>query len=103
VRVDAHWTREDEVEAKPLRAADDDALARPIELARRFLDNVETVVHGKRDRIELVLAALMFTRYAKSGRRFSDVSDNAFYWDFVVGSWVLLYLLICWFPRVWPS
>jgi len=47
------------VEAKPLRAADEDALARPIELARRFLDNVETVVHGKRDRIELVLAALM--------------------------------------------
>jgi MoxR-like ATPase len=47
------------VEAKPLRAADDDALARPIELARRFLDNVETVVHGKRDRIELVLAALL--------------------------------------------
>jgi MoxR-like ATPase len=47
------------VEAKPLRAADEDALARPIELAQRFLDNVETVVHGKRDRIELVLAALM--------------------------------------------
>jgi MoxR-like ATPase len=47
------------VEAKPLRAADDDALARPIELAQRFLDNVETVVHGKRDRIELVLAALI--------------------------------------------
>ena len=47
------------MEAKPLRAADEDALARPIELARRFLDNVETVVHGKRDRIELVLAALM--------------------------------------------
>ena len=38
----------------PLRAADDDALAGAIELARRFLDNVETVVHGKRDRIELV-------------------------------------------------
>jgi cytochrome c oxidase subunit III len=51
----------------------------------------------------LVLAALMFTRYGKSGRRFSDVSDNAFYWDFVVASWVLLYLLIYWFPRVWPS
>ena len=47
------------MEAKPLRAAEDDALAQPIELAQRFLDNVETVVHGKRDRIELVLAALM--------------------------------------------
>jgi MoxR-like ATPase len=48
-----------DVEAKPLRAADDDALAGPIALAHRFLDNVETVVHGKRDRIELVLAALL--------------------------------------------
>ncbi len=47
------------MEAQPLRAADDDALARPIDLAQRFLDNVETVVHGKRDRIELVLAALL--------------------------------------------
>ena len=47
------------MEAQPLRAADDDALARPFEIAKRFLDNVETVVHGKRDRIELVLAALL--------------------------------------------
>jgi MoxR-like ATPase len=51
--------RGEDVEAKPLRAADDDALSRPIGLAQRFLDNVETVVHGKRDRIELVLAALI--------------------------------------------
>jgi len=48
------------VEAQqPLRAADDDALAGAIALSGRFLDNVETVVHGKRDRIELVLAALI--------------------------------------------
>jgi MoxR-like ATPase len=52
-------TEGEDVEAKPLRAADDDALAGPIALAQRFLDNVETVVHGKRDRIELVLAALL--------------------------------------------
>jgi cytochrome c oxidase subunit 3 len=47
-----------------------------------------------------VLMALMFTRHGKSGRRFSDVSDNAFYWDFVVVSWVLIYALIYWFPRL---
>jgi MoxR-like ATPase len=47
------------VEAEPLRTAEDDALAHPIALAQRFLDNVETVVHGKRDRVELVLAALI--------------------------------------------
>jgi cytochrome c oxidase subunit 3 len=47
----------------------------------------------------LVLTALMFTRHGRSGRRFSDVSDNAFYWDFVVASWVVLYLVIYIFPR----
>ena len=44
---------------QPVRTADDDALAGAIALADRFLDNVETVVHGKRDRIELVLTALL--------------------------------------------
>lgn len=48
----------------------------------------------------LVLTALMFTRHGKSGKRFSDVSDNAFYWDFVVASWVPIYLLIYWVPRL---
>ena len=47
------------MDAQELRERDDDALAAPIELTRRFLDNVETVVHGKRDRIELVLTALI--------------------------------------------
>jgi heme/copper-type cytochrome/quinol oxidase subunit 3 len=46
----------------------------------------------------LVLTALMFTRHAH-GKRFSDVEDNAFYWDFVVLSWLPLYLLIYWVPR----
>jgi MoxR-like ATPase len=36
-----------------------DALEDPGALARRFLENVETVVHGKREQIELVLAALV--------------------------------------------
>jgi heme/copper-type cytochrome/quinol oxidase subunit 3 len=47
----------------------------------------------------LVLAALMFTRHV-SGRRFSDVSDNAFYWYFVVASWVPLYALLYGVPRL---
>lgn len=47
------------MDAQELRERDDDALAAPIALTRRFLDNVETVVHGKRDRIELVLTALV--------------------------------------------
>jgi heme/copper-type cytochrome/quinol oxidase subunit 3 len=46
----------------------------------------------------VVLTALMFTRHAH-GKRFSDVEDNAFYWYFVVGSWLPLYILIYWAPR----
>jgi heme/copper-type cytochrome/quinol oxidase subunit 3 len=44
----------------------------------------------------VVLTVLMFTRHARSGKRFSDVSDNAFYWHFVVASWVPIYLLLYW-------
>jgi cytochrome c oxidase subunit III len=48
----------------------------------------------------LVLTALMFTRHGHMKRRLSDVNDNAVYWDFVVISWLPIYLLIYWFPRV---
>lgn len=48
----------------------------------------------------LVLTALMFTRHAKE-KRFSDVSDNAFYWNFVIAAWIPLYFLVNWFPRLW--
>lgn len=41
----------------------------------------------------IVLAVLMFTRHGH-GRRFSDVTDNVFYWYFVVLAWVPLYLLL---------
>ncbi len=46
----------------------------------------------------IVLTVLMFTRHGH-GRRFSDVTDNAFYWHFVVASWALIYLLLYWVPR----
>jgi len=48
----------------------------------------------------LVLTVLMFTRHSTNGRRFGDVSDNAFYWDFVVLTWLPLYALIYWVPRL---
>jgi heme/copper-type cytochrome/quinol oxidase subunit 3 len=47
----------------------------------------------------VVLAALMFTRHVTE-KRFSDVSDNAFYWYFVVASWIPLYALIYGVPRL---
>ena len=48
----------------------------------------------------IVLTVLMFTRHGKSGRRFADVEDNVFYWDFVVVAWLPLYFLIYWMPRL---
>ena len=48
----------------------------------------------------LVLTALMFTKNGHMERRFSDVNDNAVYWDFVVVSWLPIYFLLYWFPRL---
>ncbi|HTK79847.1 MAG TPA: cytochrome c oxidase subunit 3 [Rhizomicrobium sp.] len=48
----------------------------------------------------IVLAVLMFTRHGNNPRRFGDASDNAFYWDFVVLSWLPIYFVIYWIPRL---
>ena len=48
----------------------------------------------------IVLAVLMFTRHATSPRRFGDVQDNALYWNFVVLTWLPLYICIYWIPRL---
>ena len=47
----------------------------------------------------VVLTVLMFTG-PLSGRRFVDVSENAFYWYFVVGSWLVIYATVYWAPRM---
>jgi heme/copper-type cytochrome/quinol oxidase subunit 3 len=47
----------------------------------------------------LVLAAIMFTRHAENGRRFGDVQDNALYWNFVVFTWLPVYVCIYWVSR----
>ena len=46
----------------------------------------------------VVLTFLMFTGPIE-GRRFSDVSDNAFYWFFVVATWIPIYVVIYLVPR----
>jgi cytochrome c oxidase subunit 3 len=48
----------------------------------------------------LVLMCLMFTRHADNPRRYGDVEDNAMYWNFVVATWVPLYLCLYWVPRL---
>jgi cytochrome c oxidase subunit 3 len=46
-----------------------------------------------------VLAVLMFTGPLE-GKRFVDISENALYWYFVVLSWLPIYAVIYWAPRV---
>lgn len=48
----------------------------------------------------VVLAVLMFTRHSGNPRRFSDVTDNAAYWYFVVLSWLPIYFVLYWLPRI---
>jgi cytochrome c oxidase subunit 3 len=56
-------------------------------------------IHLVTDLIDsVVLTVLMYTG-PLSGRRFVDVSENAFYWYFVVGSWLLIYATVYWAPR----
>jgi cytochrome c oxidase subunit 3 len=48
----------------------------------------------------LVLAALMFTEHGRNPRRFGDVQDNALYWNFVVLTWLPIYVCIYFVPRL---
>ena len=46
-----------------------------------------------------VLLVMLYVRPV-SPRRFLDAAENAFYWDFVVLSWIPIYLVIYWAPRL---
>ncbi len=57
-------------------------------------------VHLATDAVDTaVLAVLMFTGPLE-GKRYADVSDNAFYWYFVVLIWIPLYGVIYLAPRL---
>jgi cytochrome c oxidase subunit III len=47
----------------------------------------------------LVLTALMFTHHGHKPKRMVDVDENAFYWYFVVLTWIPIYLVLYWSPR----
>jgi heme/copper-type cytochrome/quinol oxidase subunit 3 len=56
-------------------------------------------IHLVTDLIDsIVLTVLMYTG-PLSGRRYVDVSENAFYWYFVVVSWLVIYATVYWAPR----
>ena len=48
----------------------------------------------------IVLWALMHTPHGEEPRRLVDVDENALYWRFVWISWIPIYLLIYWVPRL---
>ena len=48
----------------------------------------------------LVLAGLMHGKHGMEGRRFVDCAENSMYWRFVWLSWLPIYLLIYWLPRL---
>jgi cytochrome c oxidase subunit III len=48
----------------------------------------------------LVLAGLMHGRHGQEGRRFVDCAENSMYWRFVWLSWLPIYILIYWLPRL---
>jgi cytochrome c oxidase subunit III len=45
-----------------------------------------------------VLAVLTYT-HEIGPKRFVDLSENALYWDFIILSWIPIYVLVDWFPR----
>jgi heme/copper-type cytochrome/quinol oxidase subunit 3 len=48
----------------------------------------------------LVLTCLMFSRHGNQPRRYGDVSDNAMYWNFVVATWLPMYVCLYLVPRL---
>ena len=48
----------------------------------------------------VVLMALMFSKHADNPRRYGDVSDNVMYWNFVVATWVPIYICLYCVPRL---
>lgn len=48
----------------------------------------------------IVLWRLMRTPHGEAPRRFMDTDENALYWRFVWLSWLPIYLLIYWVPRM---
>ena len=57
--------------------------------------------HLATDTFDSIVLLVLFFTGPLDGRRFVDVSENCFYWYFVVGSWVPIYLVIYWGARPW--
>ena len=55
--------------------------------------------HIVTDLIDTIVLTVLFHTGPLDGKRFVDVSENSFYWYFVVASWIPFYLVIYWGAR----
>lgn len=56
-------------------------------------------VHLLTDTFDTAVLGVLISTDPPEGRRRSDVSENAFYWYFVVASWLPIYAVLYWVPR----
>ncbi|RZJ05103.1 MAG: cytochrome C oxidase subunit III [Haliea sp.] len=55
--------------------------------------------HIVTDLIDTVVLTVLFFTGPLDGKRYGDVSENSFYWYFVVATWLPIYLVIYWGAR----
>ena len=55
--------------------------------------------HIVTDLIDTMVLTVLFHKGPLDGKRFVDVSENSFYWYFVVATWLPFYLVIYWGAR----
>lgn len=55
--------------------------------------------HIVTDLIDTTVLTVLFFRGPLDGKRYGDVSENSFYWYFVVATWLPIYLVIYWGAR----
>ena len=51
------------------------------------------------DLIDTIVLTVLFFTGPLDGKRYVDVSENSFYWYFVVATWIPIYLVIYWGAR----
>ena len=56
-------------------------------------------VHILTDLMDTIVLAVLFFTGPLDGKRYVDVSENSFYWYFVVATWLPLYFVIYWGAR----
>ena len=55
--------------------------------------------HIVTDVLDTIVLTVLFFKGPLEGTRFVDVSENSFYWYFVIATWIPIYLVIYWGAR----